>query len=147
MERDSRNIYRNARARTGNTQERWAELIGVSPDSVKNYESGRQIPSDAVVLSMADACGDSSLCYRHLSNTSSVAKLVLPEIQQMPLSQAVVQLIVAVSRYTEEQHTMLELAADGQITADEEVEWTTVCAHLDGVIRAALQVKCAEGGI
>lgn len=35
MEQEYRNIYRRARTAAGLTQERWAEILGISVDSVK----------------------------------------------------------------------------------------------------------------
>lgn len=57
MERDYRNIYRDARVTAGLTQERWAELLGISPDAVRQYETDKITPSDAVALRMAEATG------------------------------------------------------------------------------------------
>ena len=54
MKEGCRNIYKTARQTAGMTQERWAELIGVSADSVRLYESGRGLPSDEVVARMAE---------------------------------------------------------------------------------------------
>ena len=36
----SGNIYRQARETAGMTQQRWAEMLGVSTEAVKQYESG-----------------------------------------------------------------------------------------------------------
>jgi hypothetical protein len=38
------------------------------------------------------------------------------------------------------------MAADGKISADEALEWQGIKKRLDLVVKAALQVKVAEGG-
>ncbi|MBR6353965.1 MAG: helix-turn-helix transcriptional regulator, partial [Oscillospiraceae bacterium] len=50
---ETMNIYRNARQVSGLTQERWAEALGLSAEAVRQYEAGKILPSDEVVLRMA----------------------------------------------------------------------------------------------
>ena len=57
MEREYRNIYKSARETAGLTQERWAEVLGISADAVRKYEGGTVFPSDEVVLRMAEVAG------------------------------------------------------------------------------------------
>ena len=66
MDKDARNIYKNARQTAGLTQERWAELLGISPDSVRRYEAGAMLPSDETVLMMAETTGILVLPLWHL---------------------------------------------------------------------------------
>ena len=48
------NIYKRARATAGLTQERWAEQLGISVESVRLYESGAGLPSDEAVTRMIE---------------------------------------------------------------------------------------------
>ena len=73
MDRKSGNIYRNARITAGLTQERWAEYLGISPDSVRKYESGEMMPAEDILLMMADISGLKILPYWHLSQKSRIA--------------------------------------------------------------------------
>lgn len=146
MERESGIIYLNARRAAGLTQERWSEMIGCSPDSVRNYEAGTQIPGDDIVRAMCEVSGMGILAYWHLCRKSALAADMLPEVDRLPLPQAVVQLLVAIGEFSEDHAQLLALAADGKITPDEAVEWEGIKKRLDKVVRAALQVKVAEGG-
>lgn len=146
MERDPGNIYKSARAVSGLTQERWAEAIGVSPESVRGYEAGTQTPSDEIVIAMIECSGYHILGYRHLLRRSRVASEYLPEVQRLPLPQAVVQLLVAMEDFSGANPELMRVAADGKISTEESGAWAQIRARLDGVIRAALQVKYAEGG-
>lgn len=146
MERDSRNIYKTARSVAGLTQERWAEAVGVSPDSIRNYEAGTQMPSDEVVRAMSEISGLSPLAYWHLCNKSALAEDLLPPVDKLPLPQAVVQLLCAVSDFAEDHAQLLRIAADGRIDITERHAWGKIAADLEAVIRAALQVKFSEGG-
>lgn len=89
MEKKSRNIYETARRAAGMTQERWSEAIGVSVDSVRLYESGRGMPSDDIVVRMADVSGMQSLCVTYLRDKSTVAAMLLPQISERTFAQAV----------------------------------------------------------
>lgn len=146
MEPESRNIYKTARTVAGLTQERWAEAIGVSPDSVRNYEAGRQLPADEVVIAMIESSGHHILGYQHLLSQSRVAAGQLPAVVKLPLPQAVIQLLCAINDFAGDHASLLRIAADGKIDFDERSAWAKIAADLDSVIRAALQVKFAEGG-
>jgi len=146
MEQQPRNIYKTARTVAGLTQERWAEAVGVSVDSIRGYESGAVVPADETVRAMSEISGLAPLSYWHLCNKSTLAADVLPDVEQLPLPQAVVQLLVAISEFSEDHASLLGLAADGKITPDEAVEWEGIKKRLDRVVKAAMQVKIAEGG-
>lgn len=145
-EQTPRNIYKNARKVAGLTQERWAEAVGVCPDTIRGYESGEVIPPDEVVKIMAEISGLTPLCYWHICNKSVLAADTLPEVDQLPLPQAVLQLLCAIADFSENHGRLVQLAADGQITRDEDLEWEGIKKRLDQVVKAAIQVKVAEGG-
>ena len=46
MQENHGNIYKIARTVSGLTQERWAEAIDVSVESVRSYENGTNFPGD-----------------------------------------------------------------------------------------------------
>lgn len=139
------NIYRTARMLAGMTQERWAEAVGVDVRSIQRYEQGETTPDDDTVFVMATISAHPVLCYWHMTRRSQLGD-VLPEVERVPLPQAVVQVLCAISEFTESQYGLMKLAADGKVSADEQMEWDGIAARLDGVIKAALQLKYAEGG-
>ena len=146
MDQQPRNIYKTARRFAGMTQERWAEAVGVSVDSIRCYENGSVLPSDATVAAMCEISNHAALGFWHLRNKSPLAAGTLPEVDQLPLPQAVVQLLCAIGEFQKSQTDLLALAADGEITDAEEWDWQRIIKCLDAVIRAAIQVKVAEGG-
>ena len=146
MEQQPRNIYKTARKVAGLTQERWAEAVGVSVDSIRGYETGAVVPADETVRAMAEISGLSPLPYWHLCNQSALAADTLPEVEQLPLPQAVVQLLCAIKDFSDYHSDLLEIAADGKVTTIEAAAWEQITKRLDTVIRAAIQVKVAEGG-
>lgn len=145
MDSSSRNIYKTARQTAGMTQERWAELIGVSADSVRLYESGRGLPSDEVVARMAEIAPMPVLGYWHLKHKSGIANDLLPDAAQVSLPQAVVQLLVAIRDFKESTDDLLVIAADGMVDQQETSVFEDILESLNGIVKAALAVKYAGG--
>lgn len=146
MENDFRNIYKNARDASGLSQERWATFLGVSAESVRLYESGRGLPSDEVVARMADVAAMPVLCYWHLKLKSGVANDLLPEVDVVPLPQAVVQLLVEIKAFRADLDELLIIAADGLVDEPEHDRFLEILDRLQALIRAAIMVHFAERG-
>lgn len=146
MERNKGNIYRSARQTAGLTQERWAEQLGVTADTIRLYESGRNYPSDEVAARMAEVAGMPVLGYWHLKLKSSLANDALPDVDVVPLPQAVLNLLNKVKALSPVTDELIMIAADGIIADDEMDTYLDIVDELDEVIQAALAVKYAEKG-
>lgn len=145
MQGDYRNIYRDARQTAGLTQERWAELIGISPDAVRQYETDRILPSDEVVLRMAEAAGQQIVCYWHMLHKSRVAAKILPEVERKDLPEAVLQLLVSVQQFVDGGlRELTRIAADGKISPEEQEGYDDAVAQLREVISAAFHLRYAK---
>lgn len=129
MDGEYRNIYQNARRTAGLTQERWAEVLGISPDAVRKYEAGTILPSDEVVLRMAEAAG----------------QWILPEVRRRTLPEAVLGVMCRIEEFTRGGlQDLKQLAADGKISAEEICAYGDAIAQLRDVIRAAYELEFAE---
>lgn len=145
MQSDYRNIYQDARRTAGLTQERWAELLGISVDAVRQYETDRILPSDEVVLRMAEAAGQQIICYWHLIHKSRVAAQLLPELDRKRLPEAVLSLLVAVQHFQDDgMRELTRIAADGKISPEEQADYMTAMEQLQFVVREALHLQFAE---
>lgn len=145
MQSDYRNIYQDARRTAGLTQERWAELLGISVDAVRQYETDRILPSDEVVLRMAEAAGQQIICYWHLIHKSRVAASLLPELDRKRLPEAVLSLLVAVRNFQDGgMRELTRIAADGKISPEEQADYMTAMEQLQSVVREALHLQFAE---
>lgn len=147
MKQDYGNIYKRARATAGLTQERWAEQLGISVESVRLYESGTGLPSDEVVTRMIEVAVLPVLGYWHLMNKSRVAAEILPEVKTVPLAQAVVQLLHRIREFDERHRVreLLSIAEDGQIDSAEREAFDGIIKELDGIVQAAMALKFSEG--
>lgn len=145
MQSDYRNIYQDARRTAVLTQERWAELLGISVDAVRQYETDRILPSDEVVLRMAEAAGQQIICYWHLIHKSRVAASLLPELDRKRLPEAVLSLLVAVQHFQDDgMRELTRIAADGKILQEEQADYMTAMEQLQSVVREALHLQFAE---
>ena len=146
MERDSGIIYYNARQSAGLTQERWAEMIGCSADSIRKYEAGTQLPGDDIVRAMCEISGMGILAYWHICRKSMLAADMLPDVDRLPLPQAVVQLLSAIRDFeaAHDADALLRISADGRVAPDEEERFRAVVRDLRPLIAAAMQIDFAE---
>lgn len=147
MQGNYQNIYKNARQSAGYTQERWAELLGVSVESVRLYESTRGLPSDEVVARMAEVAVMPVLAYWHIKHKSAVANDILPDVDRLGLPQAVLQLLAAIQGFSPRCNELIAIAADGRIDAEEMIVYSRIVDELNDIIKAALTVIYAEGGV
>ena len=145
MQSDCQNFYKNVRISAGLTQERWAEVIGISYDAVRQYESDTILPSDEVVLRMAEVSGQHIICYWHLIHKSRVAAKILPDLDRKRLPEAVLSLLVAVQHFQDDgMRELTRIAADGKISPEEQADYMTAMDQLQGVVREALHLQFAE---
>ena len=137
------NDYKMARLATGQTQERWAEELGVSVDSIRLYESGRGLPSDDVVKRMVELAVMPVLGYRHMINKSRLAAQLLPDVEEVSLAQAVVQLLGAMRNFQNEHRVdeLLQIAADGVVSGKEQSLYAEILEDLQEIVDAAMAVR------
>lgn len=147
MQSEYRNIYQDVRKTAGLTQERWAELIGISVDAVRQYETDRILPGDEVVLRMAEASGQQIVCYWHLLHKSRVAAELFPELDRRRLPEAVLSLLVAVDKFQGDGlKELTRIAADGKVSPEERDDYQAALEQLRVVVRTALGIEFAEDG-
>lgn len=148
MQDNYRNICKIARQTAGLTQERFAEALDVSVESIRLYETGKGMPSDDVVTRMIEVAGMPVLGYWHLLNKSRLAADILPELQECSLPQAVIQLLCRIRDFGAKHRadTLMDIAADGQIDELERPEFNAIVDELGDIVRAAMQLKYAQGG-
>ena len=148
MQQHYRYISQTGRRIAGMTQERWAEALGISVESVRLYESGRGMPSDDVVTRMVEVSGTPVLGYWHLLNKSRVAADLLPQVDTIALPQAVIQLLRRIRDFDGAHRIdrLVDIAEDGRIDQDERPDFEQITRELDGIVQAAMQLKYARGG-
>ena len=136
------NLYQRARKATYFSQEEAAELLGLSAESMKQYESGRRTPSDDTVHRMAELYNLPWLELEHAKATDRLG--VLPDVHIQPLPTASITLANRFRRASDQIYTLLEIAEDGIIDERERPEFDAIVADLRETIAAAYQVIYAD---
>ena len=142
MQNDCTNIYQSARKIAGLTQERAAELLGLSPRSLADYESGLRLPPNDVADRMVTVYNSQLLAVQHLRNSTQFARDLLPDVQTMALPEAVLTLVDAVYSFADDRldRELIDIARDGVITEDERERFDHVVEQIQHITAAAIAV-------
>ena len=148
MQNDCANIYQSARKIAGLTQERAAELLGLSPRSLADYESGLRLPPNDVADRMVTAYNSQLLAVQHLRNSTQFARDLLPDVQTMALPEAVLTLVDAVYSFADDRldRELIDIARDGVISADERERFDRVIDKIRAITAAAIALASMPRG-
>lgn len=138
MEQRCPNLYKRARLSTGMSQERAAEMLGLSPESLKQYEGGRRVPPDDVVARMVDVYRLPWLALEHSQATDTLG--VLPDVEPRPLPLASIALRNRLHDATGRLDALLRIAEDGIIDDTERPEFDDIVSELRETMTAIYQV-------
>jgi transcriptional regulator with XRE-family HTH domain len=137
----STNIYQRARDGAGITQERAAELIGISVESIKAYEGDRRIPPDSVVVSMIDVCNAPFLGQQHLRKASEIGRDIIPEVSEKQLAEAVCAFFASIPDLDKMRSQLISIAADGKIAPDEREPFDTIMDGLGHMVKSIFDLR------
>mgnify|MGYP004468125161 CR=1 FL=1 len=138
MDKKCPNLYQRARLSTGMSQERAAELLGLSPESLKQYEGGKTVPKDETVAKMVEVYSCPWLALEHAQATDSLG--VMPEVTPRPLPMASIALRNRLQDATGRLDALLRIAEDGVIDETERPEFDDIVAELRETMAAIYQV-------
>lgn len=140
MDKKCPNLYQRARLSTGMSQERAAELLGLSPESLKQYEGGKTVPKDETVAKMVEVYSCPWLALEHAQATDRLG--VLPEVNVQSLPTAAITLINRVLDFAERHRDrqLLRIAEDGIIDEAERPEFDSIVVELRETMAAIYQV-------
>ncbi|MBV4423453.1 helix-turn-helix domain-containing protein [Clostridium tyrobutyricum] len=144
MDKEYRNIYQIARESAGLTQEKASELMDISVDSLRAYESGRRIPPDHVVIKMIEIYNTQYLAYQHLKTSAEVGQKYLPDIKIKDLSTAILNLQAQVGDYISCEKLLVKIGSDGKVSDDEAFDFKKICKELDDVFEAIMTFKFSK---
>lgn len=140
MQSNCKNIYQAARKIAGLTQERAAELLGLSVRSLADYETGVRIPPNDVAERMVTAYNSQLLAVQHLRNSSQFCRGLIPDVQPMALPEAVLTLVDAVYDFADDRldRELIDIARDGVISEDERERFDRVVDKIRAITAAAI---------
>ncbi len=135
-------VYGRPRVAKGFTQEKAAELVGVSVESIRAYECGIRVPPDQVVIRMVEVYDAPHLAYQHLRNAQEVARLYLPQIQEgVNLEAMVLRLQKEIRDFIRVQDELIDITCDGEISAEEWPRFKKILKELDDINTAIMTMR------
>ena len=143
MSEEYRNIYQNARKSAGLTQEAAAERLGISPESVRAYETGVRVPPNDVVEQMVICYNTQHLAYQHLHETNALAARIVPALEQRSLLEVAVRIYNRMSQFSKGHKVehLLAMAEDGRIDENERAEFEEFVADLRELIQSGMELE------
>lgn len=138
-----KNIYKRAREAAGITQERAAERLGLSVESIKAYERYARLPPFDVVDCMCIIYDAQYLAYQHTRIIAGEVKVV-PEVEELDLPRAAIKLINRVRAMDAKRDRLMEIAEDGVIDETERPDFDDFVAELQELIRAAMELTISR---
>ena len=142
---DAQTIIKTGRKITGLTQEAMAAILGTDPRTLRRWESG-EATTDDIMLAVAKMANSPLLMFRHFKEKYKIADEIMPSVESMALSQAVIGLLYSLADLEREQVAtrLLDLASDGMIDYQEEADYGYIMAKLDGLIQAVTNLKFCQ---
>lgn len=149
MPENFRNIYKIARRRAGYTQEAAAEMLNISVESLRAYETDRRIPAGDVVLQMMICYNCHQLPTQHLQETSVLFNSVVPRLEERSLLEMAVRIYNRMRRFQEEGRLdrLMAIAEDNVIHEDEQADFDIIVSDLREIIKSGLELDifCGSG--
>jgi len=143
MSQEYRNIYQKAREVAGYTQERAAELIDISVESIRAYETDRRVPPNEVVAKMVEIYDARYLAFQHLKNSVPIAREFLPNIEVRDIPGAMLRLQKEVTDFIKCRDELIDITCDGQITDDERPRFDAIMKELNDIVDAIASLEFA----
>lgn len=139
------NIYQTARLGAGLTQERAAELLDTSVESIKAYETDIRVPPDVRVSDMAEVYGAPWLRLEHARRTDKLG-LIPDAARARPFPLAAIQLYNYLLEWSNKRRgqQLLKIAEDGVIADEERPLYDEIVCELEGIAAALMSLMCCD---
>lgn len=136
-----RNIYQIARESAGITQEKAAELLDISVESMRAYEGFKRIPPNKVVVGMIEIYDSRYLAYQHIKNASEDLQGYIPNIDIKDLPSAILKLQKEVTDFLKIRDELIDITCDGIIDSEERPRYDIIMKELDDIVTAIMSLK------
>lgn len=132
---EARSLIATGRKMTGLSQEQLAERLHVSPRTLRRYEAGELETPDDLMLKVAEFAECPLLVYKHMKVKYGINDEILPDLDDLTLSQAVVKLLHELADLEEKKvaSRLLMLASDGVIDPREDQDFLRIMSDLNDV--------------
>lgn len=136
------NIYQSARMAAGLTQEKAAELLNISVESIRAYETDKRVPPNQIVSDMTDIYQTPHLALQHL-RMDPLARSWLPDTQHRTLEQATIRLYRQIREFALNHRTdeLIDIAEDGVIDENERPKFDKIMTELEEIVNTVYSLR------
>ena len=148
--KDDENAYLHYRKEAAGQQpaltsrEGAAELLGISPESLRDYERGvaKTVPAD-IVLKMSHLYNAPELRNFYCRSVCPIGEMYTPKIDvdQVEIDRLTLRLLNAFRNISQVRDTLVEIVADGVISEDERPALQQVLETLDAISVHAQELR------
>lgn len=105
-----------------------------------------RFPPDKVVTQMVDLYDNQLLAVQHLRQSASLAYGVIPDVPELCLSQAALNLIDAVYAFADDKldRELINICRDGVISQEEQPRYSHIIQQLSEITSAAMALMCSH---
>lgn len=132
--KENKNIYHISRENAGLTREAASEQLGfISADRIEKIENEKSTPHPDEILAFADCYKNPSLCNYYCSHECPIGKEYVPEVTAKDLSRITLEMLSTLNTLSREKERMIDIAADGKVSADEIPDFLRIKEYLDSM--------------
>ena len=130
----SKSLYQSCREGLGLSREKASELLkSIPPERIERIETGKFAAHPDEIILMAEKYKMPQLCNYYCSNECEIGKHYVPEIRIKDLAQIVLGMLSSVNTAKKRQERLIEITADGVISADEIEDFITIQEELEQI--------------
>ena len=140
--RSDKNIYQLSREAAGLTREAASERLEfMSDDRIEKIETRGALPAPDEVLAMAACYKNMALCNEYCTGECPIGERYVQKIQPKELGQITLEVVNSINNLEKKKARLIEIAVDGQITADEETDFAEIREELDSIARSVATLQ------
>lgn len=144
MLKDYINIYQASRNSAGMTQERAAELLGVSVESIRDYEGGKRFPPNQIVARMIELYSSPYLAIQHINNSAKELAEFLPQLRENSLQGATLCLLNDLEEVNALRSRIINITCDGKVDESEQEEFHAIKLELKDAVNSIMSFLMAK---
>lgn len=140
MGNNHRNIYLTARVLSGKSQKTASKLLSCEDSTLRDYEKGKRIPPNEMVVKMMEAYEAKWLGYLHL-RASPIGQIVLPEIKfNRGFASSVLSLRRTVNKVVSALNDLMDIAESETVENNKDDVFRVICQEIEENVSACLAI-------
>ena len=116
-------------------------MATISPEKLEKIENGKQEPTPADILEMAEGYGDPSIRNYYCAHDCPMGQYFVPAGEFKDLEKTVLQMIASLNSMNSMQERLIAISADGRIDEDEIRDFIRIKKELERISNATASMQ------